>query len=111
MKTPLRLVGVLTLLFQIANWAAVFGNLRGVVHDPDHRPIQGAEVVVKSSQLGLFAERHHRCGRSFRSVGRTGRAYRVTVTQGRVRAFDQEIVVASGSAPVLHFQLAIGARN
>ena len=36
-------------LLPVAIWAAVFGTVRGIVHDPDHRPVQGAEVVVKSS--------------------------------------------------------------
>ena len=36
------------LFFTAATWAAVFGTVRGVVHDPDHRPVQAADVVVKS---------------------------------------------------------------
>ena len=36
-------------------------------------------------------------------------AYQVTVTHDGFAPATQEIVVASGSAPILHFQLAIGA--
>src|ERR1039458_6428076 len=36
------------ILAPVAMWPAAFGTLRGVVHDPDHRPVQGADVVVKS---------------------------------------------------------------
>ena len=28
--------------------ASIFGNVRGVVHDPQHRPIKGAVVTIKS---------------------------------------------------------------
>ena len=30
--------------------AATAGNLRGIVHDPDHRPIPGAEVTIAATQ-------------------------------------------------------------
>ena len=36
-------------LFPVAMCAAVVGSVRGVVHDPDHRPVKGATVLVKSS--------------------------------------------------------------
>ena len=29
--------------------AQIFGSVRGVVHDPQHRPIQGAMVMLKAS--------------------------------------------------------------
>src|ERR1700690_978594 len=35
------------LLAVIAN-ASIFGNVRGLVHDPQHRPIAGANVVLKA---------------------------------------------------------------
>ena len=36
-------------LYSAMSWATVFGSLRGVVHDPDHRPVSGARVVLKSA--------------------------------------------------------------
>src|SRR5947209_15377883 len=42
-------ISVVAVLFQVSTWAAVVGAVRGVVHDPDHRPVQGADVVVKAS--------------------------------------------------------------
>ena len=36
-------------LLPVAAWAAVFGTVRGVVHDPDHRPVPDAQVLVKSA--------------------------------------------------------------
>ena len=34
----------------VAN-ATIFGNIRGVVHDPQHRPIAGATVQLKSANF------------------------------------------------------------
>ena len=31
--------------------ATVFGTVRGVVHDPEHRPIQGATLVLQARDL------------------------------------------------------------
>jgi hypothetical protein len=30
-------------------YAAVFGSLRGIVHDPDHRPVAGAHIIIQST--------------------------------------------------------------
>jgi len=42
------------LLTSIAAFANVYGAIRGVVHDPQHRPIQNAMVMLKakSSEWG-----------------------------------------------------------
>ena len=29
-------------------FATIFGSARGIVHDPQHRPIEGATVVLKA---------------------------------------------------------------
>src|SRR5260370_3209758 len=31
-----------------AAMASVFGTVKAIVHDPQHRPVQGAEIVVQS---------------------------------------------------------------
>jgi hypothetical protein len=40
------LISILTTA--VAASATIFGSVRGVVHDPQHRPIQGAMVMLKS---------------------------------------------------------------
>ena len=36
------------LLLGAAAFATVFGTVRGIVHDPQHRPVSGSEVVLKA---------------------------------------------------------------
>ena len=31
-----------------ALWATIFGTVRGVVHDPSHRPVPGAAVTLRA---------------------------------------------------------------
>ena len=42
-------LSMLLLALSSAVWATVFGSVRGVVHDPDHRPVSSARVVLKST--------------------------------------------------------------
>ena len=46
MKRFWLFISVSFFVLSAALWATVFGSLRGVVHDPDHRPMKGARVVV-----------------------------------------------------------------
>jgi len=89
-------------------WATVFGSVRGVVHDPDHRPVPGAQVVVKASSSDYSRTQTTGGDGNFEVTSLAVGAYQVTVTRDGFAPSAQDVVVVSGSAPVLHFQLAIG---
>ena len=38
----------LLVLWTLPAMASVFGNVRGIVHDPQHRPIQHAHITLKA---------------------------------------------------------------
>ncbi len=90
-------------------WAAVLGSVRGVVHDPEHRPVSGAQVVVKSSTSDFSQTATTGADGDFEVTSLPVGAYQVTVTHDGFNPSAQAAVVDSGSAPILHFQLAIGA--
>jgi hypothetical protein len=102
---------IFTGLLPVVIWAAVFGTVRGIVHDPDHRPIQGAEVVVKSSNSDYAQKLTTDAGGSFEASALPVGAYLVTVNRDGFAPSVQQVVVASGSAPILHFQLVVGTRT
>ena len=89
--------------------AAVFGSVRGVVHDPDHRPVTGATVVAKSSTSDYSQTAVTGANGEFEMTSIPVGAYQVTVTHDGFAPAMQEIVVGSSSGPILHFPLAIGA--
>jgi outer membrane receptor protein involved in Fe transport len=89
--------------------AAVFESVRGVVHDPDHRPVKGATVSAKSSTSDYSRTVVAGADGEFEIASMPPGAYRVTVTHDGFAPATQEIVIGSSSGPVLHFQLAIGA--
>ena len=47
-RKTLLLALVLPVLSAGMVWATIFGNVRGIVHDPQHRPVGSAEVVLKA---------------------------------------------------------------
>jgi outer membrane receptor protein involved in Fe transport len=90
-------------------WAVVLSSLRGVVHDPDHRPVAGARVDVRSASSDFAQTLATGPDGSFESVTLPIGEYQVTVTRDGFQPSAQKILVSSREAPVLHFQLAIGS--
>jgi len=91
--------------------ATIFGSVRGVVHDPQHRPIGAAHVVLKA-QTSDWTQALQ-CPDSgefeFRSVP-IG-TYTVTVSAKGFQDTQQDVIVESDTSPVLHFALAIAGAS
>ncbi|HUI53965.1 MAG TPA: TonB-dependent receptor [Bryobacteraceae bacterium] len=104
MKVPFLVIS-----FALGLWAVVVGSVRGVVHDPDHRPVAGAHILLKAAASDFSQTLASGVDGSFEATAIPVGAYEVTVTQEGFAPMAQELVVTSGSAPVLHFQLKIGA--
>jgi len=81
------------------------------VHDPQRRPLPGASVKVRAvaSDWSQTAQTDDNGEFSFTSVPLGD--YRVAAANADFRASEQTVTVASGSSPVLHFQLAVATLN
>ena len=108
LKPLLKPLPVLAVLLPAALWATVFGSVRGIVHDPDHRPVPGATLVLRSSGSEYSQTVTTGPDGTFEATSLPVGAYVVTVDREGFARSQQQVVVVSGSAPVLHFQLAIG---
>jgi hypothetical protein len=87
--------------------AAIFGKIQGIVHDPQHRPVAGASVMLKAvaSDWTQTAQTSDNGEFSFATVPIGD--YTISVSKSGFDTEQQTVTVASNSAPVLHFQLAI----
>ena len=87
--------------------AAIFGKIQGVVHDPQHRPVAGAAVTLKAatSDWSQTTQTNDNGEFSFTTVPLGD--YKITVSQAKFDAAEQSVTVASGSSPILHFQLTL----
>ncbi|MBZ5724448.1 MAG: TonB-dependent receptor [Acidobacteriia bacterium] len=98
-------------LLPLAAAAAVFGTVRGVTHDPSHRPVAGAEVTMRAaaSEYTQTVQTSESGEFEFRVVP-VGE-YTVSVKQASFADAEQRVVVVSGSVPVVHFQLALAEQR
>src|SRR5467141_3633823 len=89
--------------------AEIFGSVHGIVHDPQHRPVQDAMVDLKA-QRSDWAQHQKTNGSGEFDFGAVPLGeYTVTVTLANFQQAQQSVVVESGANPVLHFQLALAS--
>jgi len=81
---------------------AATGTLQGIVHDPQHRPIPGAEVAIRGQTVISDANGE------FRLDNIPEGSYQVTVAAQGFQTLQQSLTVAAGKSPVVHLQLEIG---
>lgn len=103
--------GVVALMSSMA-LATIFGSVRGVIHDPQHRPVQGAMVMLKSKSSEWTKSASTDADGEFAFNGVPLGDYSISVASpGFVQAV-QNVVVNSGTEPVVHFQLSLaGAKE
>ncbi len=92
-------------------FATIFGAVRGIVHDPQHRPLSQASVKLQAitSDWSQTTQTDDNGEFSFTAVPVGD--YKITVTESKFQTSEQTVTVASGSSPILHFQLAIATVN
>src|ERR1700678_2175582 len=89
--------------------AAELTAVRGVVHDPQHRPIAQATVTLRAANSDfLLTEKTNTSGEFTLSAVPPG-VYIVTADQAGFNPTRQSITIASGTTPVLHFELQVAA--
>ena len=87
--------------------ATVFGNVRGVVHDPQHHPITAAHASLQASDSDYSLTTETGADGEFHFDAIPLGKYTVTVEAPGFAPQKQALIVVSGSAPILHYQLAI----
>jgi hypothetical protein len=85
----------------------IFGTVEGIVHDPQHQPIAGANIRVKSANLKRYSDRTNKPGGSFRIAPLPVRDYIVTVQQPGFIKTEQHMTAASNTSLILDFKLTI----
>ena len=99
-------------LYAPAAGAAVVGTVRGVIHDPQHRPVQNAMVMIKAKASEWSASVNSDANGEFAFAAVPLGEYMVTVAGVGFEQSQQNIAVISSSQPVLHFALNVaGAKE
>jgi len=89
--------------------ATIFGSIRGVVHDPQHHPVSGAHATLRSTNSAFQQTAESNADGAFEFSAVPLGQYSVTVEAGGFAPQEQQWLLASGTAPVLHYQLTIAS--
>jgi outer membrane cobalamin receptor len=108
-----RKAAVLAFMLQVSSIAAatIFGSVRGIIHDPEHRPLPGAMVMLraKSSDWAKSANSDGSGQFEFNAVPIGD--YTVVVVAPGFDQLSQTVTVRSGTEPIVHFALKVVGQN
>jgi len=99
------------LLLAVSAGATIFGSVRGLIHDPSHRPVQGAQVIIHAENSGWSQTVTSDNSGEFRFSAVPIGNYSVTVQVPGFQPQEQTIALTSGADLRLHFGLAVAAKQ
>jgi len=102
---------VVFLFIALPVFATVFGTVRGIVHDPQHRPVQDVTVTLKAKASTYVQTAQTDANGEFHFDAVPLGEYRVTASAASFAPEEQWIAVLSGTAPILHFELKLGSQT
>lgn len=103
----LRLTVAWALVLSAPAFATIFGTVRGIVHDPDHRPVAGARVLIRAAASTWSSDTESNADGDFEFSAVSLGEYVITVQASGFSPAEQRIEVLAGTAPVLHFALRV----
>ena len=95
------------LLLALTASAAVVAAVRGVIHDPQHRPVSGAMVMIKAKTSDWSASTNSDANGNFVFNAVPLGEYVVSVSGLGFEQRQMDVIATSGSQPVLHFALNV----
>ncbi len=107
MSRRIALLGGFLLLISASLSATIFGSITGLIHDPQHRPVQGAKVTVWADNSTWSQTVASDSSGQFRFDSVPLGRYYVKVEAEGFAPQSQRVMLASGSEARLHFPLTI----
>ena len=102
-----RLIPAVLLLAPALTHAAIFAQLRGIVHDPQHRPIPNAEVTLRAAHSALTLTTRTGPDGAFTLPSIPLGDYTVTAAAPTFAPLTQPLTLSSPTTAVLHLELAL----
>ena len=87
--------------------ATIFGSVRGIVHDPQHRPVQGAVVTLKAKTSDWSKATSTDSNGEFTFSAVPIGEYLIIVENPGFAQSQQNILIVASSVPIVHFQLPV----
>ena len=104
---PLALLALSATLLAAPIHAAIFAHLRGIVHDPQHRPIPAAEVTLHAQNSALTLTTRTAPDGSFSLPSIPLGDYTISATAPTFAPLTQSLTLTSATTPILHLELGL----
>ena len=101
------LLSVLFSFTAVGTFATVFGTVRGIIHDPQHRPVADIKVVLKALASDYSQTTLTDGAGQFHFDAVPLGEYVVNVSDSTFVADEQSVTVLSGTSPILHLELKL----
>src|ERR671923_293282 len=111
MKVIQKLILGGLLLFAATLNAAIFGSIRGLIHDPQHRPVAGAQVTLRAADSDWTKMMTSDNSGEFRFDSVPMGEYVVVVDMPGFEQQKQKFTLTSGRDVKLHFGLNLAAHS
>jgi hypothetical protein len=103
---------VVSLFAVITAFATIFGTVRGIVHDPQHRPVSGTMVTLKAKSSDWSKNTSTDTNGEFVFNAVPIGEYSISAESPGFAPAAQNVIVNSGTEPVVHFQFNLaGAKE
>ena len=107
-----RILFLAVLLFAaVGATATIFGSVRGIIHDPQHRPVPDITVVLKALASDYSQTTETDAAGEFHFDAVPLGQYAVNVSDPTFIADEQLITVFSGTSPILHLELKLPSQK
>ncbi len=103
------LVAFLVLVGVRPSHATVFGEVQGIVHDSQHRPIANAQVTIRATDSQVSQSAHTDRNGYFSFPTLPLGTYSITIESQGFNVLRQSLTVFSDNSPILHFPLQVGS--
>jgi hypothetical protein len=98
-----------TLFCAALAFASVLATVRGIVHDPQHRPLPGAQVVLHGATETKTVQAD--ANGEFQIADVPEGAYSIEISAKGFRTLERQVAVKAGKSPILHFPLELAPLN
>ncbi len=102
-------LSALFLFIAVTAGATIFGSVRGIIHDPQHRPVSGAMVMLRAKSSDWAKTTNTDANGEFEFNAVPIGEYSVAVASPGFTQATQNVIVNSDTEPVLHFALKLPA--
>jgi len=109
MRFLYRFTSLLILATSLPAFATVFATVRGVVHDPQHRPIANARVTLQAADSAFALNAATDSDGAFELPQAPIGLYRLQVDAAGFASVTETLTIASGTNPVVHLALPIAS--